>query len=250
MSTIVAIAGKGGTGKTTVSGLLIRYLQKNRKTPILAVDADPDANLAGALGMQADKTIGGAREDFFQSKGDLPAGMPKEAYLEVKLHETVVEGPDIDLLVMGRPEGAGCYCYINNALRKYLEVLAKNYPYVIIDNEAGLEHLSRRTTQDVDVLLVVSDYSVNGIRAARRIGELADELQLRVGKRFLIINGAPEECAEHFVEEVKRTGMPVLGVIPADELLPQFERDEQPLIKLPDISPAVQAINSVAQQLF
>ena len=110
MSKIVAIAGKGGTGKTTVSGLLIRYLQSSGRKPVLAVDADPDANLAGALGMAADKTIGGAREDFFQSKLDLPAGMPKEAYLEVKLHETVVEGKDIDLLVMGRPEGAGCYC--------------------------------------------------------------------------------------------------------------------------------------------
>ncbi len=250
MGTMVAIAGKGGTGKTTVCGLLIRYLRRSGKTPILAVDADPDANLAGTLGMRADKTIGGAREDFFHSKGELPPGMPKEAYLEVKLHETVVEGKDIDLLVMGRPEGAGCYCYINNALRKYLEILAKNYPYVIIDNEAGLEHLSRRTTQDVDVLLVVSDYSANGIRAARRIAELADELQLRVGKRFLVINGVPENRAEHFVEEVKKTGLPVIGVIPLDQLLPQFERDELPLIQLPDNSPAVQSIATIAQQLF
>ncbi len=250
MSKIVAIAGKGGTGKTTVSGLLIRYLQNSRRRPVLAVDADPDANLAGALGMAADKTIGGAREDFFQSKLDLPVGMPKEAYLEVKLHETIVEGRDIDLLVMGRPEGAGCYCYINNALRKYLEVLAKNYPYVIIDNEAGLEHLSRRTTQDVDILLVVADYSANGVRAAKRIGELADELQLRVGTRYLIINGAPEPLAAHFTEEVQKAGMPVIGVIPVDDLLPQFEREEKPLTTLPDVSPAVKSIEHIAQQLF
>jgi CO dehydrogenase maturation factor len=250
LTKIVAIAGKGGTGKTTVSGLLIRYLQKSGRTPVLAVDADPDANLAGALGMTAEKTIGGAREDFFQSKGDIPAGIPKEAYLDVKLHETVVEGRDTDLLVMGRPEGAGCYCYINNSLRKYLEVLAKNYPYVIIDNEAGLEHLSRRTTQDVDVLLVVSDYSANGVRAAKRIAELADELKLRVGARYLIINGAPETLAAHFAEEVARAGMPVAGIVPSDELLPQYEREEKPLTSVPDSSPAVQSIQQIAEKIF
>jgi CO dehydrogenase maturation factor len=250
LTKIVAIAGKGGTGKTTVSGLLIRCLQKSGRTPVLAVDADPDANLAGALGMTAEKTIGGAREDFFQSKGDIPAGIPKEAYLDVKLHETVVEGKDTDLLVMGRPEGAGCYCYINNSLRKYLEVLAKNYPYVIIDNEAGLEHLSRRTTQDVDVLLVVSDYSANGVRAAKRIAELADELQLRVGARYLIINGAPEELAPHFAEEVKRAGIPVAGIVPVDEMLPQYEREEKPLTLVPDSSPAVQSIQQIAEKIF
>jgi len=250
LTRIVAIAGKGGTGKTTVSGLLIRYLQKSGRTPVLAVDADPDANLAGALGMTAEKTIGGAREDFFQSKGDIPAGIPKEAYLDVKLHETVVEGRDTDLLVMGRPEGAGCYCYINNSLRKYLEVLAKNYPYVIIDNEAGLEHLSRRTTQDVDVLLVVSDYSANGVRAAKRIAELADELHLRVGARYLIINGAPEALAPHFAEEVERAGIPVAGIVPVDDVLPQYEREEKPLTSVPDSSPAVQSIQQIAEKIF
>jgi CO dehydrogenase maturation factor len=250
LTKIIAIAGKGGTGKTTVSGLLIRHLQQSGRTPVLAVDADPDANLAGALGMAAEKTIGGAREDFFQSKGDIPAGIPKEAYLEVKLHETVVEGKNTDLLVMGRPEGAGCYCYINNSLRKYLEVLAKNYPYVIIDNEAGLEHLSRRTTQDVDVLLVVSDYSANGVRAAKRIAELSDELQLRVGARYLIINGAPEKLAPHFAEEVARAGVPVAGIVPVDELLPQYELEEKPLTLLPDSSPAVQSIREIAAKIF
>lgn len=250
MTKIVAVAGKGGTGKTTIAGLLVRYLQASGRTPVLAVDADPDANLAGALGMTAEKTIGGAREDFFQSKGDIPAGIPKEAYLEVKLHEAVVEGKNVDMLVMGRPEGAGCYCYINNSLRKYLEVLAKNYPYVIIDNEAGLEHLSRRTTQDVDILLVVSDYSANGVRAAKRIGELADELHLRVGARHLIINGAPATLAPHFAEEVERAGIPVAGIVPVDELLPQYEREEKPLTALPDSSAAVQSMQHIAQKLF
>ncbi len=162
MSKVVAIAGKGGTGKTTVAALLIRYLLRTGKVPVLAVDADADTNLPDALGIAAGKTIGTigkAREQFFQQKGEVPAGMPKEAYLELKLNQVLVETKDIDLLVMGRPEGAGCYCYINNVLRKYLDVLGKNYPFVIVDNEAGLEHLSRRTTQDVHHLLMVSEYS-------------------------------------------------------------------------------------------
>ncbi len=250
MSKIVAVAGKGGTGKTTVASLLIRYLQNSGKTPVLAVDADPDANLAEMLGMKAEKTIGGAREDFFASKLELPAGMPKEAYLEVKLHEVIVEGKHIDLLVMGRPEGSGCYCYINNALRKYLEVLAKNYPYVIIDNEAGLEHLSRRTTQDVDILLIVSDYSSNGVRAAKRIKELAEELKLRVGKQYLMVNGAPESLSAHFTEEVEKAGVPMLGSVPQDDLIPRFEIEEKPLTSLPDNSAAVVAVQQMAQKLF
>lgn len=250
MSKILAIAGKGGTGKTTIAGLLIRYLRQHEKTPILAVDADADANLAETIGMAAEKTIGGAREDFFESKLDLPAGVPKEAYLELKLHEVLVEAKDIDLLVMGRAEGPGCYCYINNVLRKNLELLAKNYPYVIIDNEAGLEHLSRRTTQDVDILLVVSNYSLNGIRASLRIRELAEELKLRVQEFFLIINEAPKSLAPHFLTEVERTQLPLLGIVPVDELLSQYEIEKKPLLELPDSSPAVSSINQMGQKLF
>ena len=143
MSNVIAIAGKGGTGKTTVAGLLIRQLVKNNKGPILAVDADPDTNLPAALDMCAEKTlatIGSTREDFFINRDQVPAGVPKETWLEMQLAQALVESKDIDLMVMGRPEGPGCYCYINNMLRKYLETLGKNYPYVVIDNEAGLEH--------------------------------------------------------------------------------------------------------------
>ena len=143
------MAGKGGTGKTTLSALIIRHLQKKGLGPILAVDADPSSNLADALGLPVKQSLGTAREDFFETKGKLPPGMTKETYLEMKLHEILVESRGLDLLVMGRPEGPGCYCYANNILRHHLDILVKNYPFVVMDNEAGMEHLSRRTTQGV-----------------------------------------------------------------------------------------------------
>jgi CO dehydrogenase maturation factor len=249
----VAIAGKGGTGKTTVCGLLIRYLNQHGKTPLLAVDADADSNLPEALGLAGAKTlgtIGRARQNFFDSKGDIPAGMPKEAYLDLKLNEVIIESKDIDLLVMGRPEGSGCYCYINNILRKHLEVLGKNYPYVIIDNEAGLEHLSRRTTQDIDFLIVVSDYSLNGLRAAVRVKELAEEMKLDVKAVYLIVNNAPESISPQFAEEVKKTGLQLLGFVPTDSIVPQYDIEKKPLIGLPESSPVVVAMDRIARKVF
>ena len=253
MSTIIAVAGKGGTGKTTVSGLLIRYLLKNGKRPILAVDADADANLADALGLSADRslsTIGKAREDFFQTKGAVPAGMPKEAYFELKLNEVLIESRDIDLLIMGRPEGVGCYCFINNILRKYLETLGKNYPYVVIDNEAGLEHLSRRTTDDVDHLLVVADYSLNGLRAAARIKHLAVEVKLKVKQLSVIVNNAPAEPSQQFLRELAKLHIDVLGFIPEDGLVPHYDIEGKSLIDVPDSSPAAVAFELFAKRIF
>ncbi|MEI6126119.1 MAG: AAA family ATPase [Pseudomonadota bacterium] len=253
MSKVIAIAGKGGTGKTTVSGLLIRYLKKTGKTPILAVDADPDSNLPYALGMTDEKTlstIGRTRQEFFDSKGDVPAGMPKESFLELKLSQSMVETKDVDLIVMGRPEGSGCYCFINNVLRKHLEVLGKNYPYVIIDNEAGLEHLSRRTAQNIDCLVIVSDYSLNGLRASLRIKELSDEMNLTVGKTFLIVNDAPGTLSARFEAEVEKTGLVLLGYVPEDSTVPDYDIEKKPLVDLPDDSAAVRAVNRIAEKLF
>jgi CO dehydrogenase maturation factor len=253
VSTVIAVAGKGGTGKTTVAALLIRYLLKCGKRPVLAVDADADANFAYALGMSGDRslcTIGSAREDFFQSRGEVPAGMPKEAYFDLKLNEVLVESKDIDLLIMGRPEGSGCYCFINNILRKYLEALGKNYPFVIIDNEAGLEHLSRRTTNEVDFLLIVSDYSLNGLRAAARIRQLALELQLKVKKFYLIVNNAPAEPSERFLLELRCLDMVVLGFVPQDSLVPQYDIEGRMLLDLPDTAPAAAAVAEIARNIL
>ena len=252
MSKVIAVAGKGGTGKTTFAALLIRHLVKTGNRPILAVDADADANLADALGLVSSRalsTIGKAREDFFQARGEVPAGMPKEAFLELRLNEVLIESRDMDLLIMGRPEGSGCYCFINNILRKYLEALGKNYPFVVIDNEAGLEHLSRRTTDDVDYLIVVSDYSLNGLRAGARIKQLAVELKLKVKQFYLIINNAPAEPSAQFLREVEKVGIDVLGFVPEDSLVPQYDIEGRMLLDLPDTDPAAAAVSEIARKI-
>ena len=253
MSTVIAVAGKGGTGKTTIAGLIVRYLKQTGNTPILAVDADADSNLPQALGLSDDKsigTIGNARQEFFTSKGDVPPGMPKEAYLELKLNEVVVETDDVDLLVMGRPEGVGCYCYINNVLRSYLESLGKNYPFVVIDNEAGLEHLSRRTAQNIDFLIVVSDYSLNGLRAAGRIRELSEELDVEIGKQFLLINRVPGEPDESFKKKAEEQGVNLLGIIPVDEAIYKNDLAGRAVVDLPDESMAVKVLNDLMKQII
>jgi CO dehydrogenase maturation factor len=253
LSKVIAIAGKGGTGKTTVSALLISYLEKHNKTPVLAVDADPDSNLPEALGMSGEKTlstVGSTRQEFFDTKGDLPAGMPKEAFLELKLSQALVESKNIDLLVMGRPEGSGCYCYINNVLRKHLDLLGNNYPFVIIDNEAGLEHLSRRTEQNIDTMIIVSDYSHNGLRAATRVKDLAEEMKLDIKSYNLIINNTPATVSPQFKKEIEDTGITLLGFIPHDEQVPIFDIENKPVTDLPDTLSVVSAFNTIAEKLF
>src|SRR5512139_3960325 len=217
MGKVIAMAGKGGTGKTTLSALVIRYLRKRGLKPILAVDADPSSNLVDALGLKVNKSLGTAREDFFETKGNLPPGMTKETYLEMKLHEILVESPGLDLLVMGRPEGPGCYCYANNILRRHLDLLIKNYPFVVMDNEAGMEHLSRRTTQGVDHLFFLSDYSLKGIRTVGRIRGLISELKLTIRQKHLVVDRAPGELAPEFLEEIERQEVRLLGAIPPDQ---------------------------------
>jgi len=253
MSKVIAVAGKGGTGKTTLSGLIIRYLRRSGHTPILAVDADPDSNLPQAIGLGGETsigTIGRARQEFFAGRGAVPAGVPKEAYLELRLNEVLVETADIDLLVMGRPEGAGCYCYINNVLRHFLESLGRNYPYVVIDNEAGLEHLSRRTAQRIDVLMMVSDYSMNGLRAAERIRRLADEIDLDIGRRYLVINRVPGELSASFRERAEAQGLGILGVVPIDQDISDGDLAGKAVIDLPDDNRAVGAVHELMQKVM
>ncbi|HXZ34823.1 MAG TPA: AAA family ATPase [Thermodesulfobacteriota bacterium] len=250
MGKVIAMAGKGGTGKTTLSALVIGYLWKKGLKPILAVDADPSSNLVDALGLTVNKSLGTAREDFFETKGNLPPGMTKETYLEMKLHEILVESPGLDLLVMGRPEGPGCYCYANNILRRHLDVLIKNYPFVVMDNEAGMEHLSRRTTQGVDYLLFVSDYSLRGIRTVGKIRELIDELKLSVKEKHLVVDRVPNGMDPVFSREVRDLGLNLLGAIPEDTFISEYEMRGRPLLELPDESPAVQVVSEMMEKMM
>lgn len=250
MGKVIAMAGKGGTGKTTLAALIIRYLKKKGMGPILAVDADPSSNLGEAIGLPVDKTLGAAREDFFEIKGNLPPGMTKENYLEMKLHEILVESPGLDLLVMGRPEGPGCYCYANNILRRHLDRLVNNYPFVVMDNEAGMEHLSRRTTQGVDYLFFLSDYSLRGIRTVGQIKKLVEELKLSVKQEYLVIDRAPQNLDGIFATEVSKQEMELLGVIPEDQYIKEQELQGQPLLDLPEESPAVQAVARMMEKIM
>ncbi len=247
---VIAVAGKGGVGKTTVAALVIRYLKNSGRGPILAVDADPNSNLAEALGLAIGQSLGTVREDFFESKGNLPPGMTKETYLEMKLHEALIEGEGIDLLVMGRPEGPGCYCYANHILRRHMDLLVRNYPFAVMDNEAGMEHLSRRTTQGVEHLLFLSDYSVKGIRTVGRIEALIRELKLSVRKKHLIIDRAPFKIDEIFQQEIQKQGVPLLGTIPQDPLILEYDLQGKSLLDLPEESSAGQAVAAMMGRLF
>ena len=235
----VALAGKGGTGKTTMAGLLIKFLLKKNKTPILAVDADCNANLNEVLGLELGNTLGGAREDM--KKGDVPSGMTKDIFMEMKLEEAVIEADGYDLVVMGQPEGAGCYCAANTLLTNYLERLSGNYPYIVMDNEAGMEHISRLTTKDVDILLIVSDSSRRGLQAAVRIDELARCLNIGIGKSYLVINQAREKPPEPVMNKLKEAHLELIGTVPADDLIYDFDFNGRPTIEMPEDSISVKA---------
>ncbi len=241
----IAVAGKGGTGKTSITTLVIRHLLKAGLTPVLAVDADPNANLADGLGLKVGQTIGSIIAAFDGEKINIPAGMTKEAYLELKLNDAVLETKGLDLLTMGRGEGAGCYCYPNVLLRKFIDTLAKNYAYMVMDNEAGMEHLSRRTTQDIDALLLVSDHSIKGVRTIARLKALVVELKLNVRKEMAVLNLVPGQVDPVIAGELDRLGITPAAALPYDENICQFDILEKPLIDLPDNSPAVKAVRNL-----
>jgi CO dehydrogenase maturation factor len=246
----IAVAGKGGTGKTSVASLVIRYLLSKGAGPILAVDADPNANLGESLGFDIKRTVGSIIASFNEEKINIPAGMTKEAYLDFKMNEAVVEAKGIDLVTMGRGEGPDCYCYPNVILRKFADTLSGNYPYMVMDNEAGMEHLSRRTTQNVDELLLVSDHSVKGIRTIARIRELVDELKLEVKRQSVIINQVPDGIDPMVAEELKRLKIEPTAIIPLDDEVYQYDIKLKPLLDLPDSSKAVQAVNNLMANLL
>jgi CO dehydrogenase maturation factor len=246
----IAVAGKGGSGKTSVASLIIRYLMKNGAGPILAVDADPNANLGESLGLDIKQTVGSIIASFNEEKINIPPGMTKEAYLEYKLNEVVVESRKLDLVTMGRGEGPDCYCYPNAILRKFIDTLAGNYTHMVMDNEAGMEHLSRRTTQNVDELLMISDHSVKGVRTVARIRELVAELKLSVKRQSVVINFVPAKLDPLVIEELNRLGISPTATIPFDEEVYQYDLKLKPLLDLPHTSKAVRAVNDLMAKLL
>jgi CO dehydrogenase maturation factor len=244
----IAVAGKGGCGKTSIATLVIRYLKKNGKVPILAVDADPNANLGESLGLKVKQTIGTVLDSFQHEKITIPSGMTKEAYLEYKLNETIVESNSIDLITMGRGQGPECYCYPNLILKKFIEGLSDNYAYVVMDNEAGMEHLSRKTTENVDALLLASNHSVKGIRAIARILELVYELKLNIKKKWVVINLVPGKLDPLVAEELERLGLKPDIIIPEDKELYYYDLQQKSLLEMPDTSAAVRAIDKLMAQ--
>ncbi len=239
MAFSIALAGKGGTGKTTIAGMLISYLAEKGKTPILAVDADSNANLNEVLGLEVSGTLGQAREEM--KKGDVPAGMTKDIFISMKMEEAVAEADGYDLIVMGQPEGTGCYCAANTLLTNFLEKLTDNYPWIVMDNEAGMEHISRLTTRNVNVLLIVSDASRRGLQAALRIHDLARNLNIGVEKSCLIFNRVREEPSEAVKAILAESGLELAGSIPADDTVYTFDLEGRPTVELPRDNPALAA---------
>ena len=248
MGKSIAIAGKGGTGKTTMIGLILRWMSEQGMKPILAVDADANANLGEVLDVEVPGNIGALREGM---KTDVPAGMTKEAYMEYHIQKLLVETGTFDLLTMGRPEGAGCYCYANALCTKFIDFMVKEYDYVVIDNEAGMEHLSRLLMKDIDLLLVVSDPSLRGIRTAGRIKELVEELNLRVGRLALVINRAIDgKLVDEAYTLIDEIGIELAGVIPDDPLLAKFDREGKATIKLPADAISFQEVGKIMPKIF
>jgi len=222
MAFTIALAGKGGTGKTTVAGMLVKYMLQRGKTPVLAVDADCNANLNEVLGVAVPDTLGNAREDM--KKGKVPDGMTKDVFISMRMEEAIVERDGFDLIVMGQPEGAGCYCAANSLLTNFLERLTDNYPFIVMDNEAGMEHISRLTTKNVDVLLIVSDTSRRGLQAALRIDKLARELNIGVAKSYLVLNQAKAAPSQAVMDIIAAADGPeLLGTIPEDETIYEYD---------------------------
>lgn len=245
----IAISGKGGTGKSTVAALIIRWLGENVSQSILAVDADSNVNLNDLLGVSLRETVGAIREEMKSMVNHLPGGMSKHQFLEYKIQNSLVESKFFDLIAMGRPEGPGCYCYANNLLRDILKTLGENYDFVVIDNEAGMEHLSRRTTQNIDLLLIVSDPSIRGIRAAGKISRLLKELETRVKEKYLILNRVRESIPKPVLKIIEEEGLILLDTIPEDERLLRMDQEGIPIWNImPELS-AYQAIDRMIKDL-
>jgi len=238
MGMTIAVAGKGGVGKTTLAGWAVKYLISTGLSPILAVDADSNSNLNEVLGLEVEATLGDAREEM--KKGGLP-GMTKDVLIEMRANEALVETDDYDLIVMGRPEGSGCYCAANSVLAMVIEKLVGNYPYLVIDNEAGMEHISRLTTKHMDIFYVVSDASRRGLTTAKRIWSLVDEMKISVGVKYLILNQVKGEVAPELIAEIEKEGLNLAGIIPEDDEIYSYDQSGRPTSELKIDNQAVSA---------
>lgn len=252
MTKTIALAGKGGTGKTTVAALLIRSILKRGNGPLLAIDADPAANLHMALGLPMPTTVGEIREQMGEGvqSGQLGVSISRHDFLTREIQLALEESEQFDLLAMGRPEGQGCYCAVNHLLRQILDHLGRTYTYVVIDNEAGMEHISRRTTKDVDLLLLVSDPTVRGLRAAAEMQKLAADLEINVKQTKLLLNRVEGELAEPLQQAIQEYGLDLAGVIPADATVNQLDAVGKPLISLDGDSVAAKKIESLSAELL
>lgn len=255
MSYTIAVAGKGGTGKTTLCGLLIDWMIKHDMAPILAVDADANSNLNEVLGVEVETTLGEIREIVASAdivaKSPIPAGMSKQDFMDIKFNSALVEEDDFDMLVMGRTQGKGCYCFVNGLLQTELQKVAHAYKYIVVDNEAGMEHISRGLLPDVNMILLVSDCSRRGIQAVGRIAELIGEVGMKPECVKLIVNRAPSQTlADGILEEIKLQNLDLVGVVPQDELVYEYDSEGKPTVQLPEDSKARKALNEIACQLF
>ncbi|MFZ5774678.1 MAG: AAA family ATPase [Thermodesulfobacteriota bacterium] len=241
MPKIIAMAGKGGVGKTTISALLLKYLTERKLTPVLAVDADANTNLNELLDLDVDITIGQIRKDL---KGDMPPNMTRDQYMEMKVHQALVEADGFDLMAMGQPDGPGCYCAANQHLAMTMDHLAGNYRYIVVDNEAGMEHLSRMNLREIDYLMVVSDPSARGILTATRIAELTGPLAIKIRKKCLIVNRVPEPASPELMAKIEAAvasaDLPLGGLLPASTELVSQEISGKSYLKLDDSVPVVQ----------
>ena len=248
----IAVAGKGGVGKTTTCGMLIDYLCAKGQGPVLVVDADANANLNEVLGVEAQTSLGEIREEMAQAemKGSIPAGMTKADYADFKFSSAIIEEDDFDMLIMGRTQGKGCYCYVNGVLKTQVDKYAKNYKYIVMDNEAGLEHVARGTLPKVDTMLLISDCSRRGIQAVARLAEMVKEMDLKPGRMGLIVNRAPGGQLDAGVKaEIEKHGLELLGVLPQDDGVYRCDCDGEPSAKLPDTNPVKVALKDIAKSI-
>ena len=251
MTKVIAMAGKGGTGKTTTTALLTKYLLAKKETPFLLVDADANANLNELLNLDVHLTLGQIRKEL---KGELPPNTTRDQFMEFKIHQALIEETGYDLLVMGQPDGPGCYCAANQYLAMTMDKLAENYKYIIVDNEAGMEHLSRMNLRSIDYLLVTSDPSARGILTAKRIAEITEPLGLQIKEQYLFVNRAPQPVPEALQEKIDEavtdTGMKLGGIIPSSETLINQELSGESYVSLDDSAKVVQTVNAIFDKIF